>query len=155
MYAGCQVCYQGCNYIKRRGSKSSSNPFRFEGSSSISLFLHHFLNTITSSYYLASTYKTPSNYPQNAFQLPTQHLSTTDKTPSKFTTMSGSAVNIVKYYFHRKPTNPERMAQLVSLAYQTATDRQIYPKAIFIRYVLLLIIPLTNTFGTISSSHTE
>lgn len=46
-----------------------------------------------------------------------------------------STVNIVKYYFHKDhiPKTAERMRQLVALAYQTARDRQLYPRAVFIR----------------------
>ncbi|KAK8061437.1 hypothetical protein PG994_007803 [Apiospora phragmitis] len=46
-----------------------------------------------------------------------------------------STINIVKYYFHSQqiPKTPERMHQLVALAYQTARDKQIYPRAVFIR----------------------
>ncbi|KAK7428150.1 hypothetical protein QQZ08_005390 [Neonectria magnoliae] len=46
-----------------------------------------------------------------------------------------ATVNIVKYYFHKGnvPRDPERMRKLVALAYQTARDRQLYPKAVFIR----------------------
>ncbi|POR37539.1 hypothetical protein TPAR_02266 [Tolypocladium paradoxum] len=46
-----------------------------------------------------------------------------------------STINIVKYYFHKDhiPRTAERMHQLVALAYQTARDRQLYPRAVFIR----------------------
>lgn len=49
--------------------------------------------------------------------------------------MSGSTINMVKYYWHAKnrPETKELMAQFISLAYQTATDREIYPKAVLIR----------------------
>ena len=43
-------------------------------------------------------------------------------------------INIVKYYFHiRNVPSAERMRQLVALAYQTARDRQLHPKEVFIR----------------------
>ncbi|OHW96497.1 hypothetical protein CSPAE12_04846 [Colletotrichum incanum] len=46
-----------------------------------------------------------------------------------------STVNIVKYYFHKDhvPKTAERIQQLVALAYQTARDKQLYPRAVFIR----------------------
>ncbi|KAK3937193.1 hypothetical protein QBC46DRAFT_17124 [Diplogelasinospora grovesii] len=45
-----------------------------------------------------------------------------------------STINIVKYYFHKDHIpRPERMRQLVALAYQTARDKKLYPKAVFIR----------------------
>ncbi|EGP82811.1 uncharacterized protein MYCGRDRAFT_51365 [Zymoseptoria tritici IPO323] len=47
-----------------------------------------------------------------------------------------STVNIVKFYFHARhiPGSEARMRQLIALAYQTARDKQLYPKAVFIRY---------------------
>ncbi|KAM7216098.1 hypothetical protein V8F06_008571 [Rhypophila decipiens] len=49
--------------------------------------------------------------------------------------MSASTINIVKYYFHGRnvPRSQERITQLVRLAYQTATNKAIYSKAVFIR----------------------
>ncbi|KAK2054172.1 hypothetical protein LY76DRAFT_629074 [Colletotrichum caudatum] len=46
-----------------------------------------------------------------------------------------STVDIVKYYFHKDhvPKTAERIQQLVALAYQTARDKQLYPRAVFIR----------------------
>ncbi|KAM0276624.1 hypothetical protein ACHAQH_006581 [Verticillium albo-atrum] len=46
-----------------------------------------------------------------------------------------SSVNIVKYYFHAQqvPRSDARIRQLVALAYQTARDKQLYPKAVFVR----------------------
>ncbi|KFA70745.1 hypothetical protein S40288_09216 [Stachybotrys chartarum IBT 40288] len=46
-----------------------------------------------------------------------------------------SSINIVKYYFHagQVPRSEARMRQLVALAYQTARDKQLYPKAVFVR----------------------
>lgn len=48
-----------------------------------------------------------------------------------------STVNIVKYYFYKgmMPQDKELLRNMVSLAYQTARDRKLYPKAILIRYV--------------------
>lgn len=48
-----------------------------------------------------------------------------------------STVNIVKYYFYMgmMPKDRELLQNMVSLAYQTARDRKLYPKAILIRYV--------------------
>ena len=48
-----------------------------------------------------------------------------------------STVNLVKYYFHKTmyPQSEERLRKIIALAYQTARDRKIYPKAVFIRYV--------------------
>ncbi|CCF39823.1 hypothetical protein CH063_10549 [Colletotrichum higginsianum] len=47
-----------------------------------------------------------------------------------------STVNIVKYYFHKAnaPRDAERMRKMVLLAYQTAKDKKLYPKEVFIRY---------------------
>lgn len=46
-----------------------------------------------------------------------------------------SAVNIVKYYFYRDlmPQDSDTLRKMVALAYQTARDRKLYPKAILIR----------------------
>ncbi|PYH65284.1 uncharacterized protein BO88DRAFT_438218 [Aspergillus vadensis CBS 113365] len=46
-----------------------------------------------------------------------------------------STVNIVKYYFYRgmMPQEQELLRNMVSLAYQTARDRKLYPRAILIR----------------------
>ncbi|EDP50770.1 hypothetical protein KXV70_001074 [Aspergillus fumigatus] len=46
-----------------------------------------------------------------------------------------STVNLVKYYFYKgmMPKDPELLKNMVSLAYQTARDRKLYPKAILIR----------------------
>ncbi|KAJ5273578.1 hypothetical protein N7478_008703 [Penicillium angulare] len=46
-----------------------------------------------------------------------------------------STVNMIKYYFYEGliPRSKERIRQLITLAYQTARDRKIYPKAILIR----------------------
>ncbi|PYI21632.1 hypothetical protein BO99DRAFT_60249 [Aspergillus violaceofuscus CBS 115571] len=46
-----------------------------------------------------------------------------------------STVNIVKYYFYKGmvPKEQDRVRQLVALAYQTARDRKLYPKAVLIR----------------------
>lgn len=48
-----------------------------------------------------------------------------------------STVNIVKYYFYKGmvPKDQDRVRQLVALAYQTARDRKLYPKAVLIRCV--------------------
>lgn len=48
-----------------------------------------------------------------------------------------STINIIKYYFYEGtvPRSQERIRQLINLAYQTARDRKIYPKAILIRQV--------------------
>jgi hypothetical protein len=48
-----------------------------------------------------------------------------------------STVNLVKYYFFKGnvPRTSQRLQQLVALAYQTARDREVYPKAVFIRFV--------------------
>ncbi|EEY22219.1 conserved hypothetical protein [Verticillium alfalfae VaMs.102] len=47
-----------------------------------------------------------------------------------------SSINIVKYYFHAKqiPRSDARIRQLIALAYQTARDKQLYPKAVLVRY---------------------
>ncbi|KAK2737610.1 hypothetical protein FQN55_000966 [Onygenales sp. PD_40] len=46
-----------------------------------------------------------------------------------------STVNLVKYYFYKGmiPRDPDLLQNMVSLAYQTARDRKLYPKAILIR----------------------
>lgn len=48
-----------------------------------------------------------------------------------------STVNIVKYYFYKGmiPKDQDRLRQLVALAYETARDRKLYPKAVLIRCV--------------------
>lgn len=49
-----------------------------------------------------------------------------------------SSINIVKYYFHARqvPRSEARIRQLIALAYQTARDKQLYPKAVFVRYAV-------------------
>ncbi|KXJ84752.1 hypothetical protein Micbo1qcDRAFT_210445 [Microdochium bolleyi] len=56
-----------------------------------------------------------------------------------------SSINIVKYYFHAKqvPRTDARMRQLVALAYQTARDKQLYPRAVFVRSE----VPSTTTIN--------
>ncbi|PWY89709.1 hypothetical protein BO94DRAFT_44079 [Aspergillus sclerotioniger CBS 115572] len=46
-----------------------------------------------------------------------------------------STVNVVKDYFYRgfTPKTEERARQLIALAYQTARDQKLYPRAILIR----------------------
>ncbi|KAJ9256503.1 hypothetical protein DTO207G8_2506 [Paecilomyces variotii] len=46
-----------------------------------------------------------------------------------------STVNMVKYYFYKGmvPKDKTRLQQLLALAYQTARDRKLYPKAVLIR----------------------
>ncbi|KAM4064709.1 hypothetical protein HRG_004930 [Hirsutella rhossiliensis] len=46
-----------------------------------------------------------------------------------------SSINIVKYYFQatQVPRSEVRMRQLIALAYQTARDKQLYPKAVIVR----------------------
>lgn len=48
-----------------------------------------------------------------------------------------STINMVKYYFYKgmMPKDMEFLQNMISLAYQTARDRKLYPKAILIRYV--------------------
>lgn len=48
-----------------------------------------------------------------------------------------STVNIVKYYFHARnvPASEERMRRLIALVYQTAREKELYQKAVFVRYV--------------------
>ncbi|KAE8168550.1 hypothetical protein BDV40DRAFT_294504 [Aspergillus tamarii] len=45
-----------------------------------------------------------------------------------------STVNMVKYYFYKGmvPKDQDRLRKLVALAYQTARDRKLYPKAVLI-----------------------
>ncbi|KGO75013.1 hypothetical protein PITC_032510 [Penicillium italicum] len=47
-----------------------------------------------------------------------------------------STVNLVKFYFYKgmMPKDPELLKNMISLAYQTARDRRLYPKAILIRH---------------------
>lgn len=47
-----------------------------------------------------------------------------------------STINMVKYYFYKNkmPTNPKELTDMIALAYQTARDMKLYPKAILIRY---------------------
>lgn len=64
-----------------------------------------------------------------------------------------SIVNIVKYYFYMgmMPTDSVLLRNMILLAYQTARDRKLHPKAILIRWVELFdtyslspsIIPLS------------
>lgn len=51
-----------------------------------------------------------------------------------------STVNMIKYYFYKGmvPKSEERARQLIALAYQTARDRKLYPKAVLIRYAEIL-----------------
>lgn len=53
-----------------------------------------------------------------------------------------ATVNMVKYYFYKgmMPKDPELLQNMVSLAYQTARDRKLYPKSILIRYVEYLMM---------------
>ncbi|KAH7217038.1 hypothetical protein BKA60DRAFT_596685 [Fusarium oxysporum] len=46
-----------------------------------------------------------------------------------------SAVNIVKYYFHARnvPVSEERTRRLIALAYQTAREKELHLKAVFVR----------------------
>ncbi|KEZ43388.1 hypothetical protein SAPIO_CDS4557 [Scedosporium apiospermum] len=46
-----------------------------------------------------------------------------------------STINMVKYYFYKDmlPSNQRQLEQLVALAYQTARDRKLHPKAVLIR----------------------
>lgn len=52
-----------------------------------------------------------------------------------------SAINIVKYYFHKTmvPKGPEKLAQYIRLAYQTAREQELYPKEVLIRCVPRLL----------------
>jgi hypothetical protein len=48
-------------------------------------------------------------------------------------------VNFVKYFFYLGNTiSPDRKAALVALAYATARDQELAPKAILIRFVLFM-----------------
>jgi hypothetical protein len=62
-----------------------------------------------------------------------------------------STVNMVKYYFYEGmvPKDQDRLRQLVALAYQTARDRKLYPKAVLIRYVHNLDPGKTCLYGII------
>ena len=53
-----------------------------------------------------------------------------------------ATVNMVKYYFYKgmMPKDPELLQNMVSLAYQTARDRKLYPKSILVRYVEYLMM---------------
>ncbi|KAJ5642291.1 hypothetical protein N7490_006291 [Penicillium lividum] len=46
-----------------------------------------------------------------------------------------STVNLVKYYFYKgkMPKNPKDLRDVVALAYQTARDMKLHPRAILIR----------------------
>ncbi|ENH74773.1 hypothetical protein FOC1_g10003560 [Fusarium oxysporum f. sp. cubense race 1] len=48
-----------------------------------------------------------------------------------------STVNIVKYHFHARnvPVSEEHTRRLIARAYQTAREKELYPKAVFVRYV--------------------
>ena len=47
---------------------------------------------------------------------------------------------MVKYYFYKGmvPKDQHRLRSLIALAYQTARDRKLYPKAVLIRYEAVL-----------------
>lgn len=49
-----------------------------------------------------------------------------------------SSINFVKYYFYKgtMPTDQSKLKNLIAIAYQTARDKRLYPKAILIRYLL-------------------
>ncbi|PYI01808.1 hypothetical protein BO78DRAFT_352848 [Aspergillus sclerotiicarbonarius CBS 121057] len=49
-----------------------------------------------------------------------------------------SKVNMVRYFFYKRclPEDAQWLQALVALAYQTARDRKLYPKAILIRSVV-------------------
>lgn len=53
-----------------------------------------------------------------------------------------ATVSMVKYYFYKgmMPKDPELLQNMVSLAYQTARDRKLYPKSILVRYVEYLMM---------------
>lgn len=57
-----------------------------------------------------------------------------------------ATANMVKYYFYKgmMPKDPELLQSMVSLAYQTARDRKLYPKKILIRYVEYLVMQYTT-----------
>ncbi|KAH7153327.1 hypothetical protein EDB81DRAFT_584572, partial [Dactylonectria macrodidyma] len=46
-----------------------------------------------------------------------------------------STINMIRYYFHKNRERlPEaRIRRLITLAYQTARDKELYPRAVFIR----------------------
>ena len=46
-----------------------------------------------------------------------------------------STIHFTKYFFYKGmlPDDPKRLRDIVALAYQTARDRKLYPKAILIR----------------------
>ena len=50
-----------------------------------------------------------------------------------------STINMVRYFFYknRLPDKQETLQALVAVAYRTARDRKVYPKAILIRYTYL------------------
>jgi len=46
-----------------------------------------------------------------------------------------STVNLVKYFFYggAMPKNQKHMEKLIALAYQTARDKKLHPRAVLIR----------------------
>lgn len=52
-----------------------------------------------------------------------------------------STINFVRYYLHKNnlPATEVRMRQLIALAYQTAREKELYPQAVFVRYVTKLM----------------
>ena len=61
-----------------------------------------------------------------------------------------STINIVKYFFYKgtMPKNEKLLSSMVALAYQSARDQKLYPKAILIRWAFPPIsfqLPLLTT----------
>merc|ERR1712224_752668 len=65
------------------------------------------------------------------------HFLSFQKLPNTIKTWDMSTINVVKYYFHKAniPATEARTRQLIALAYQTARDKELYPQAVFVRYV--------------------
>lgn len=66
-----------------------------------------------------------------------------------------STINIVKYYFYKgmMPKDPEKLRYMIAVAYQTARDRQIFPKEVLIRYADF--VSLSSLLSYIESVQSE
>lgn len=61
-----------------------------------------------------------------------------------------STVNIVRYFFYKgmMPQDKSRLERMVALAYQTARDRKLHPRAILIRCVQPMVPVVTHSMIT-------
>ncbi|KAM5521128.1 hypothetical protein FOXYSP1_15018 [Fusarium oxysporum f. sp. phaseoli] len=68
-----------------------------------------------------------------------------------------STVNIVKYHFHARnvPVSEEHTRRLIARAYQTAREKELYPKAVFVRFPKFMPFLFTslNTTNSTTMKH--